>query len=411
MSTGRLGHSLSRLAVMRLGAMTEDSSEILRSVTSVLAFVSDVTVNATEIAEQSTLVFVSEAIPAVDRPLDVESILAFDSFLGQDFTEDVESVLAFVSDVDPDTELNRSVESAIVFAQDVQQNFKYGIASSNLGFVQTVSKTGPTYEQLAANLGFQQTVVGHLGVINQTLGSAIVFIQEAGRVITAEASNTLAFVSEGERRNTAEHVLGLVQTVSAGRAGIVSQTLAFVSAVTLEADLNRDLETGLNLVSSATYSLERSCTEKNYTPFVGSGSNEFTPPSTTVPTLGSATLTLTYPYVSPTTTLVLRNPEFRNTDTLNFNRINRVTRGGTLIVFADPDWPKTQTLRMECQYLKKEQADNLLDFFKDSLGKEIGLLDHENRQWRGIVMTPDAEISHVSRSNRSVSFDFEGELV
>jgi hypothetical protein len=68
-------------------------------------------------------------------------------------------------------------------------------------------------------------------------------------------------------------------------------------------------------------------------------------------------------------------------------------------------------LSLEVQHLKQTQVDDLLDFFLDSLGQEVGLLDHENRQWRGIILTPDAEVTYVGRENRSVQFDFEGELV
>jgi hypothetical protein len=44
-------------------------------------------------------------------------------------------------------------------------------------------------------------------------------------------------------------------------------------------------------------------------------------------------------------TLELRPPNLGNKDRLGFNRISRETRGGTLIVFADPMWPKTQPWR------------------------------------------------------------------
>ena len=60
-----------------------------------------------------------------------------------------------------------------------------------------------------------------------------------------------------------------------------------------------------------------------------------------------------------TDTLVLRAPEFGNKDRLQFNRISRETRGGTLIVYADPMWPKTQTLVLTFSALKPAQAEAL----------------------------------------------------
>ena len=103
----------------------------------------------------------------------------------------------------------------------------------------------------------------------------------------------------------------------------------------------------LNLTHSGAYYEENGspCPNKQYQPQLG-----FTTDTTVLsPGCGGSLLagwhlTLTFPYVSPTNTLVLRNPEFANKDSLNFNRINRTTRGGALVVFADSDWPKTQTL-------------------------------------------------------------------
>ncbi len=412
MSTGRLGNNQSRLAVIRLAALTTpDNSEIFEEVSSEIVFVQDVATNAGEVSSDSVLTFVSEALFTVDHYVDVESELGLISSLSQIFSEDVESEIAFVSDVVVAVEYNRSLSDTLTLVQDVHQNLYFGVAASVLAFVQSAAVIGPTYIEINQSLGLTDEADPHLSVVNKSVGSEIVFAQQAGRVLERSVTSTITFVSTGERRNIAEHTLAFVQSAVAGFGAVASSTLTLMSVVALEAVLNRDLSDELNFISSATYILDRACTEKEYTPFVGSGSSEFTPPPTTAPTLGSATLTLTYPYVTPSSTLVLRNPEFRNTDTLSFNRINRVTRGGTLVVFSDPDWPKTQTLRLECQMLKKEQADNLLDFFLSSLGQEIGLLDHENRQWRGIITTPDAEVAHTSRHNRTVSFDFEGELV
>ena len=54
---------------------------------------------------------------------------------------------------------------------------------------------------------------------------------------------------------------------------------------------------------------------------------------------------LFYPAVGTVTdSVTLRAPNLGNKDRLSFNRILRETRGGTLVVFADPIWPKIQTL-------------------------------------------------------------------
>jgi len=52
----------------------------------------------------------------------------------------------------------------------------------------------------------------------------------------------------------------------------------------------------------------------------------------------------------------------------------------------------------------------MLTFLDDSLGKEVGLLDHESRQWRGIITTPAAQLAEVTIGH-NVSLEFQGALV
>jgi len=87
---------------------------------------------------------------------------------------------------------------------------------------------------------------------------------------------------------------------------------------------------------------------------------------------------LYWPVDARTITVTLREPEFDNKDRLRFQRINRETRGGTLIVFADPIWPKVQQLTLEFTSLKEEEAQSLLTFIAATLGKEVGLRDWES---------------------------------
>jgi hypothetical protein len=164
------------------------------------------------------------------------------------------------------------------------------------------------------------------------------------------------------------------------------------------------------LIESASYFVTNPSIECTYSPFIGASNGDYTPPSATPPVLGTGVLTLTYPYVSPTTTLVLRNPNTGNNDKLTYNRLNQQTRGGSLVVFADPQWPKFKTRSFQIDAIPDASAPLLLQFLQDSLGLEIGLLDWEGRQWRGIIVNPEAVITQLGACNYSVSLDFEGEL-
>ena len=72
---------------------------------------------------------------------------------------------------------------------------------------------------------------------------------------------------------------------------------------------------------------------------------------------------------------------------------------------------KQRKVANQVDSMNPSQAEDMITFLRSSLGQEIGLLDWENRQWRGIIITPDARITHVGRSDRSIAFEFQGSLV
>jgi hypothetical protein len=121
---------------------------------------------------------------------------------------------------------------------------------------------------------------------------------------------------------------------------------------------------------------------------------------------------LVYPSVGPLTDyLVLRAPNLGNRDRLQMNRISRETRGGTLIVYADPIWPKAQTLALIFSGLTALEAGGLHTFMDDHLGLEIGMLDWEHRFWKGVITKLDDPIVQDGKGcKHSVGFEFEGEL-
>jgi len=168
------------------------------------------------------------------------------------------------------------------------------------------------------------------------------------------------------------------------------------------------------LKQSVTFSVSGSkCPEKEYAPFIGSsGDDSYPAMSATPPTLGSGVLTLTHPRVSPTTTLVLKNPDFGNSDVLRFTKVDRRTRGGDRKIFSDLGWGSTQSFELTISNVCSTDVtiDEMLDFLNTSLGEEIGLLDWENRQWKGIIVAPETDVT-PQRGGWSVRIIFEGELV
>jgi hypothetical protein len=110
----------------------------------------------------------------------------------------------------------------------------------------------------------------------------------------------------------------------------------------------------------------------------------------------------------PTEFVSLRSPEFGNRDRLQFNRISRETRGGTLVVFADPIWPKIETQVLTVRGLTKSQVDAFLTFAEARLGLEVGFVDWEGFYWKGVVVSVDPS-AQDGKESHSISFEFECE--
>lgn len=150
-----------------------------------------------------------------------------------------------------------------------------------------------------------------------------------------------------------------------------------------------------------------------YSPQISPGS-PLTPMPATAPTLTPRdTILLEYPFVSPTTTLELRNPNFNDKLVVRKSRIYRVSRGNDLIVFKDPIWPKTRIINYAFERLTQVQAQDALDFFEESLGKYIKLTTYESLVYKGIIINPNNPVSQETKSlcSFTLKFDFQGQLV
>lgn len=108
-----------------------------------------------------------------------------------------------------------------------------------------------------------------------------------------------------------------------------------------------------------------------------------------------------------TTVLTLKSPDFGNRDSLSFNRINRVSRGGTLQVYADPQWPRTQLMSIDFLGLTEEEGQSVLSFVEESLGKDIKITDWEGRSWTGVITNPETALVRVGITGNMLSLEIE----
>lgn len=150
-----------------------------------------------------------------------------------------------------------------------------------------------------------------------------------------------------------------------------------------------------------------------YAPQINPGS-PLTPMPSTAPTIVvRPTIVLTYSYVSPTITFMLRNPEMGNTERSQMQRIVNRTRGNTVRWYRPQTWPKGRILEYMFRGLSEEEADYYLETFTPaSLGKQVGLLDYESKQWVGLITNPQDPITEEGPlCSYTLKLNFEGNLV
>lgn len=176
----------------------------------------------------------------------------------------------------------------------------------------------------------------------------------------------------------------------------------------------------LYVKQAAAYILQADTTKCYYTPFVGNSSdpNAPTPPATSLPAQSYDPSVTRFKLVVPTfgeidagatlaDSITLRAPEFGNQEGVAQTRVSVESTGRTLLVFRDPEWPKSYTMSLTWNALTKEVALQLMRFISDNLGLEIGIQDHEGRCWKGTIVNPDEAVTEDHNDNFSASIRFE----
>jgi hypothetical protein len=239
--------------------------------------------------------------------------------------------------------------------------------------------------------------------------------------IPADATSALALSQEARLSKQVKNE-NLTIPLSQSATGVVGielknqlDTLNVAATVTV-VRVNITASNTLEVKHAVAFIFEKSNVLCTYTPFVGESSdpNAPIPPPPTYTAPGATPgFRLQYPGTGPVTDeLILRAPNLGNIDRLSMTRINRETRGGTLIVYADPIWPKVETLLLSFSGLSFDESQDLLEFMENHLGEEIRLIDWEDRVWKGVIVNPQDPVVQDGRGCKyTASFEFEGEKV
>lgn len=336
------------------------------------------------------------------------------------------------SGIETSLDLIQNVEVARPIYVNAQNYLGGDYAELDWDELATIDPTDP--EQLAAliaSVSLRDTLAyqkRHYESVTSYLSPS----QEAAVSFDASASNHIHLSQEAlyTTYDNPSSQIYFTQTVVADLTDNILQELELTHDVIGSATRDFNMSSTLNITQSLTYTQTNEPQDYiptpdapspstqtislcDYAPQIGSTDDTtYTPPSVTPPTLIRRTSTvLTWPYATPSITLEIDNPDFDNVEQFEFRRINRRTRGGTLDFYRDESWIKCKRLIMSFSGLSEIQRNNMLEFLQLSIGTEVGILDFESRQWRGLILTPTTPLEEPGRIGFSFTLEFEGELV
>jgi hypothetical protein len=284
---------------------------------------------------------------------------------------------------------------------------------SDLGLTDTANGVGPFKEHVSHHMFLTQTLpTPHRLWVEDELA----LTQFNPTPKSGNASDTLN-LSDLATITNVDHDLGLTDVATFGKFFSVSSEMNITDAVLVSSLWNRLVFDDLGIGHAMTWFDDSPCTRKSYTPFQGENTvnTTFDQPPASLPVVHKdATVnrfTLYYPsHDAIARQLIFRAPELDNRDRNAYTRVAQETRGGSLIIYADPIWPKIRSLVVTITGLIKTEVDDFQDFIYATIGQQIEVCDWEGRLWSGVIINPDEPVAQDSKEKWTISFTLEGEV-
>ncbi len=293
-------------------------------------------------------------------------------------------------------------------------NWRY--TSTTLSISDSADWRGPRYASASSAFSIYDHVPTPFYL---DLENELDFDDFAGRGICIVTTSELNFYDELSRlcyyTTTTFQIDQYVNAAKSG--GAIVTTIEVDGAIQLLADYVRSLTTDTGLGHSLTYFIASPCSDKEYGLFIGESTLSTSPglPGEALPLAQGLPVGTRFMLAYPgrggaTDTVTLRAPNFGNLDRFSMDRINRETRGGNIIIYADPNWPKVQVVSVSLSGLTKTEVNDLQRFLSEHLGEEVHVTDWEGREWLAVITTPNDPATNDGQDNWSMGFEFEGTL-
>lgn len=110
---------------------------------------------------------------------------------------------------------------------------------------------------------------------------------------------------------------------------------------------------------------------------------------------------------SPINSVELKNPDFDNFSRIDSGTINRQARHGSPLTGRDDAWPFLVTKGYVFKEITKTVVDDFKAFLIATAGLEIRIVDHNEDEYTGIIITNENEIiTIIDTCSYDISFEF-----
>ena len=270
--------------------------------------------------------------------------------------------------------------------ESLRQNLYSLNISEHLSLIET-----PKNNYHFCNISDKLILSGQL-IINQTLEvdvSESLSLKEKliPRVYQCDITDVIA-IGEYKANNNFVEKLHLRETITYSKYKAILDALLFVETIITNTKIAYDITEALNVTEGVTcikIVTDRPCLS----------GDQVNTKSITLSTFDSRY------------SVTVMSPDFENTESPQYTRVNKTTRGGDLIIFRDSQWPKTLVLSYSWSNLLYNDRVNLMNFIINTVGQIINLLDYEGVNHSVYIKNPDADFTLPVRHSNHVKLEFE----
>jgi hypothetical protein len=103
--------------------------------------------------------------------------------------------------------------------------------------------------------------------------------------------------------------------------------------------------------------------------------------------------------------IILHCPDFNDSESITYKRLNKTTRGNTPIIVGIAGWFPKKARKVTFSYLCEKETDRIRAFWRRNAGLPVTLTDIYEEERTVILQNPEFEMANVGRFNRTITLD------